>query len=178
MDAEATRALVRQIAPEIATSLGDGWSASLVEGRTVLDHRDGRKVYLAVTWDATSRITISGGYSPVPNHYIWSRRPAITVSSTQTPAAIAGEISRRLLPAYEARLAEVGDTIIDATADPMVAGPAGAGGRRYLPVDGWTSLVALGRLRETAALLVLRWPESRGAADAPELARSWQCAAG
>ncbi len=47
-----------------------------------------------------------------------------------------------------------GDTLVDLSADPAVAGAAGAGARRYLPA----SPVLLEHVGGTARLVLLRWP--------------------
>jgi hypothetical protein len=51
-----------------------------------------------------------------------------------------------------------GDTLVDLTADPAVAGAAGAGARRYLPANHPADLVLLEHVAGTARLVLLRWP--------------------
>lgn len=67
-----------------------------------------------------------------------------------------------------------GDTIIDATADPFVAGAAGAGGLTYLPVHSCADLTELAeRLTGAAGLVLLRGSSGEPDSDpdpAPELA--------
>jgi hypothetical protein len=52
----------------------------------------------------------------------------------------------------------LGDTILDLSRDPSIAGAAGAGARRYLPLTDPTALAHTPRPRHGAALIVLRWP--------------------
>jgi len=51
-----------------------------------------------------------------------------------------------------------GDTLIDLSADPAVAGAAGAGARRYLPANNPADPTRLGHVAGTARLVLLRWP--------------------
>ncbi|GIJ54990.1 hypothetical protein [Virgisporangium aurantiacum] len=52
----------------------------------------------------------------------------------------------------------VGDTIVSLGHDPAVAGAAGAGGRRYLPVDTTHRLADLDHVSGTVQLIMLPWP--------------------
>jgi hypothetical protein len=52
----------------------------------------------------------------------------------------------------------VGDTIVSLGHDPAIAGAAGAGGRRYLPVDAAHRLADLDHVPGTVQLIMLPWP--------------------
>jgi hypothetical protein len=52
----------------------------------------------------------------------------------------------------------VGDTIVSLGHDPAIAGAAGAGGRRYLPVDATHRLADLDHVSGTVQLIMLPWP--------------------
>jgi hypothetical protein len=51
-----------------------------------------------------------------------------------------------------------GDTLVDLTADPAVAGAAGAGARTYVRADHPSDLARTKHVGGTARLLLLRWP--------------------
>ena len=51
-----------------------------------------------------------------------------------------------------------GDTIVSLGHDPAIAGAAGAGGRRYLPVDAPHRLADLDHVAGTVQLIMLPWP--------------------
>ncbi|GAA0901589.1 hypothetical protein [Virgisporangium aurantiacum] len=52
----------------------------------------------------------------------------------------------------------VGDTIVSLGHDPAIAGAAGAGGRRYLPVDATDRLADLDHVAGTVQMIMLPWP--------------------
>jgi len=54
-----------------------------------------------------------------------------------------------------------GDTLVDLTADPAIAGAAGAGARRYLRADHPGDLAHTEHAAGTARLVLLRWPSPR-----------------
>jgi hypothetical protein len=53
---------------------------------------------------------------------------------------------------------QVGDTIVSVGSDPAIAGAAGAGGRRYLPVENTHRLADLDHVAGAVQLIVLPWP--------------------
>jgi len=117
-----SRTQARRLAPKVAEALGAGWSvdatATADNAGAVLVHTDGRGLVLRVGWDGKGRLTVSGRYPHAPDFYRRNDdRPEITVAVTRTPAAIAGEITRRLLPGYETRLAAVRTFLTDAAED-------------------------------------------------------------
>jgi len=60
------------------------------------------------------------------------------------------------------------DTLVDFDADPTLAGVAGAGGCRYLPVRGRSNLADLDPVAGKAKLITLRWPTAaRPGRDGP-----------
>ena len=58
-----------------------------------------------------------------------------------------------------------GDTIVSLGDDPAIAGAAGAGGCRYLPVDAAHRLADLDHVFGAVRLLILRWPPAIHAAE-------------
>jgi hypothetical protein len=101
-------AAVRQRAPQIAAALGPDWTvnASTDTPGAHIAHPDGRRLFLRVPWNAPGRLAISGVYPPVDSVYGRDADPVqITVGLTRPAEAVAREITRRLLPAYEPLLA-------------------------------------------------------------------------
>ncbi len=71
-----------------------------------------------------------------------------------SPTGLSPRLAAQLIGLYT----DPADTVVDLTADPAIAGAAGAGGCRYLPVDHPASLPRLDHLTGTVRLVVLRWP--------------------
>jgi hypothetical protein len=71
-----------------------------------------------------------------------------------SPTGLSPRLAAQLIRLYT----DPADTVVDLTADPAIAGAAGAGGCRYLPVDHPASLPRLDHLTGTVRLVVLRWP--------------------
>lgn len=117
------RARAGRVAAEVAAALGEGWSVATDRVTVGADiaHTDGRALFIRELWNAKGRWTIAGIYpeSPASDRFAGDGKPMprITVAATRTPAAIAREITRRLLPAYETRLADVRAHIVRATDD-------------------------------------------------------------
>lgn len=103
------RAAVRERAPQIAAALGPDWAVDATADTpgVHIAHRDGRRLlFLRVPYNAPGRLAISGVYPPVDSAYGRDADPVqITVGLTRPAEAVAREITRRLLPAYEPRLA-------------------------------------------------------------------------
>ncbi|HZD67618.1 MAG TPA: hypothetical protein VFA45_01455 [Actinomycetes bacterium] len=99
------RALARGIAEHL-----DGFHVTVDDelGHAVwLDHTDGRRLFLRRLRSQGGRLEISGSYPPSDYYFEADERPDITVAIGRTPAAIATEITRRLLPGYNEVLAKV-----------------------------------------------------------------------
>lgn len=95
-------ATVREIAPAIAAALGDGWTATTDDRDSFarLHGPAGAELYI---WTNAypmrgERAEIVGDYSEHKPYNV--NRHDITVSLSKTPERIAGDITRRLLPAY------------------------------------------------------------------------------
>jgi len=98
---------VREQAPQIAAALGPGWTVDATADTpgAHLAHPDGRRLFLHVPYNARGRLAIRGVYPPVDSVYGRDADPVeITVSVTRPAEAVAREITKRLLPAYEPRL--------------------------------------------------------------------------
>lgn len=113
------RAQVRQLAPKVATALGDGWTVGDDEWSSgaLLSHADGRRLYFAADWRGTGRVVIGGHYPASDYYYSGGDRPEITVSRARPAEVIAREITRRLLPRYTELLGKVCAYIADREAD-------------------------------------------------------------
>jgi hypothetical protein len=83
--------------------------------------------------------------------------------STGTPSD--GSLTPRLAGLLIATYTGVGDTIVDLSTDPALAGAAGAGGRRYLPVTDPADLAGLNHVAGSVGLIVVRWPSPQLAPD-------------
>ncbi len=95
-------------------------------------------------------LDVMPGEPPVPIS-VWRATGPDEPSST--PHALVDGLTPRIAAILIALYTDVDDLVLDATADPAVAGAAGAGGRRYRPLAGETSYAG-----ETAGLILLRWP--------------------
>ena len=86
----------------VARELGEGWTATTDSGRygfTLVN--DGRRIYAQDM--PGGRLRIAGQYPAT----LYGLAPLkITVAADRSPAAIAADIRRRFLPAYEARYAK------------------------------------------------------------------------
>jgi hypothetical protein len=96
---------LRRITDEIARALGEGWAHDAkhdFEQIRFANHTDGHGI--SVQWvrnAAHRRLAIGGRYPELPHgEVVRGRRPHIEVAWGRGPAAIAGDIRRRLLPAY------------------------------------------------------------------------------
>lgn len=73
---------------------------------------------------------------------------------TRQPDGLTGRTAQLLVGLYT----RPGDTIVSLGHDPAIAGAAGAGGCRYLPVDAAHRLADLDHVSGAVRLLILRWP--------------------
>jgi hypothetical protein len=100
---------LREFARAVATQL-DGFEFQTNDeiGHAVwLGHPDGRRLFVRRLWNDHDRIEVSGHY-PHSDYYFQSgEHRRITVAIAREPAAIAKEITRRLLPGYVQVLAKV-----------------------------------------------------------------------
>lgn len=105
----STQTPVYTVAREILPHLPAGWTAAprsdasehAANDTATLHHGDGRKLFLRRIWNREGRVTI-GGYLPPGAYYHKDDRLDITCSLDRKPAAIARDITARLLPAYDA----------------------------------------------------------------------------
>ena len=96
-----------RFAVALARAMGAGWRAEAMHERGAhLRHRDGRALFLhapTYPFSMQGRVEVSGVY---PHRQAWRRdRASVTVGISRDPAAIAKDLQRRLMPAYEAELA-------------------------------------------------------------------------
>lgn len=92
----------------IAAKLGDGWTAEpekpegkYYNGRGHLKNKDGQKLHVrADEWQNHGRLSVSMSLNRAPGQSMpeFHTPKAITVSYSRTPAAIAADIKRRILP--------------------------------------------------------------------------------
>jgi hypothetical protein len=101
---------------------------------------------------AAGAIDVVPGDPPVPVT-VW--RVAGTRSAGQQDAAgLDPQAAGLLVGLYT----QPGDTLVDLSADPAVAGAAGAGARRYVPAHHPADYAPLRHLAGAARLVLLRWP--------------------
>jgi len=93
------------------------------------------------------------GAPPVPIT-VWRATGVDQPARQQGADGFTPRLAALLVGAYT----RAGDTILDLSCDPTIEGAAGAGARRYLPVNDRTNLNDIGRPRGSVGLIVLRWP--------------------
>jgi len=120
-DGRMGKAVIAELATEVAASLGDGWSPEIQDEATehwgtflIGPPANGlpARVLFSEPWNAKGRLTISGCY-PHSVHG-WPREVTqceITVNPARGAATIGKEITRRLLPGYLDGLRIVAETI-------------------------------------------------------------------
>ncbi|WP_353707278.1 hypothetical protein ABRQ22_14850 [Cellulosimicrobium sp. ES-005] len=119
MSTHEEREILRQTVGHVVTALGEGWSVDAdpqwEEYRGVyVDGPDGARLWLTLAWNNADRLEVQGLYPKPeePHARGWSKRydeerkDSITVRRDRDPAAIAREITRRLLPGYLEMLGE------------------------------------------------------------------------
>ncbi len=100
---------LRDLARAVAAQL-DGFQVQTDNeiGHAVwLGHPDGRRLFVRRPWNHHDRVEISGHYPHSDYYFGPGEHIKITVAIAREPAAIAKEITRRLLPAYVQVLAKV-----------------------------------------------------------------------
>jgi hypothetical protein len=100
---------------------------------------------------ASGVIDIVPGDPPVPIT-VW--RVADRPYGQHLADGLTGRTAQLLVALYT----RVGDTIVSLGHDAAVAGAAGAGGCRYLPVDAAHRLADLDHVAGSVRLIILRWP--------------------
>ena len=115
-DAPTTREMVPAITRAIATALGAGWRSvyhpEWTENGATLEHEDGRSVFAALDRYGNASRWKFRGCAPEELRAAPSALrprgsfPSITCVGSKEPAALAKEITRRLLPTYNVRYAE------------------------------------------------------------------------
>ncbi len=107
---QALSALTR----DIATALGNGWQYIAPKDDDELTSRNryivngDRKVSVGFVWNQRDRVSLRGTFDNGLHQHLPYRaeNPEITVAISRGPAVIAREIARRVLPAYDALLAQ------------------------------------------------------------------------
>jgi hypothetical protein len=94
----------------IAEALGDGWSAvdSGDNYRGILAGPDGMRIWVRTENSAAARgrLFFSGSYEGLYDHVWQLDRTEISVTVSKTPAQVAADIKRRLIPKYREGIAE------------------------------------------------------------------------
>ena len=116
--------LLLSTAKEIASELGDGWelhanqpSEQNVNGWVRLSNPDGRGIRLTVcSYNFRGKVDITGDYDFGPSelgvHFPYGKsRPGISCTLSRGGAALAKEITKRFLPLYNERFAEIAETL-------------------------------------------------------------------
>lgn len=120
-DGRMGKAVIAELAVQVAASLGDGWSPEINDdasehwGTFLVGPGAGglpARVLFSEPWGSKGRLTISGCYPHSPHG--WPREVTqceITVNPARGATTIGREITRRLLPGYLGNLQIVADTI-------------------------------------------------------------------
>lgn len=103
-----------------------------------------------------SEIDVVPGDPPVPIS-VWRVAGTGHPARLDTGSGLTPPLAALLIGLYTSR----GDTVVDLTSDPSIDGAAGAGARRYLPVNDPAHLADLDHVAGTVRLVVLRWPPTR-----------------
>lgn len=98
---------IHQLAHQLAAELGDGWTVTCdpEDRRPSLSHPDGRRLHVGRVWNQRDRVAVSGVLPPTDMYQ--PTRTSITVALARGPQTIAREITRRVLPEYDATYAEI-----------------------------------------------------------------------
>lgn len=102
---------------------------------------------------ASGVIDVVPGDPPVPIT-VWRVADADDLYGGNPTDGLTGRTAQLLIGLYT----RVGDTVVSLGGDPAIAGAAGAGGCRYLPVDTPHRLADLDHVAGTVRLVLLRWP--------------------
>jgi hypothetical protein len=111
---------LRELAQEIAQALGPDWRFSTKfdaedaqdrkPWRSRIDGPDSQALFLSNTWGPKGMLHVSGRTPDGIDHQTQvsiGTLPSINISLTKTPEQMAKDISRRLLPEYQAFLAKL-----------------------------------------------------------------------
>lgn len=93
------------------------------------------------------------GDPPVPIT-VWRLAHDAMPTGQQSADGLTGRIAQLIVGLYT----RVGDTVVSLGDDPAIAGAAGAGGCRYLPVASARRLADLDHVAGGVRLLILHWP--------------------
>lgn len=105
--------LLQDHVENIAKALGKGWTRSNrfndvdSSWRAVLEGPNDQELFISTTWAAKGRLYIGGS---IPHGTDWGygvSRPEITVDENKSAQQVANDITRRLLPDYQPKLAAV-----------------------------------------------------------------------
>jgi len=108
--------VLQEHAENIAKALGEGWKRSTrfdetdSSWRAELEGPDNQVLFLSSTWGGKDRLFISGElvrYSQSGDLPYGMSRPSITVSIEKSAQQVARDITKRLIPDYLPKLAEV-----------------------------------------------------------------------
>jgi hypothetical protein len=115
-----TEKSLRELAQEIAQALGPDWRFSTKfdaedaqdrkPWRSRIDGPDSQALFLSNTWGPKGMLHVSGRTPDGIDHQTQvsiGTLPSINISLTKTPEQMAKDISRRLLPEYQAFLAKL-----------------------------------------------------------------------
>lgn len=93
---------IRPLVTATAEALGEGWKVEEQDTHTGLHivNGDGASLFMRIIWNNDSRIEISGTYPKTQYSIYGFGNHEITVSRLKSAKAIAGDITRRLLPGY------------------------------------------------------------------------------
>ncbi len=108
------RKALSELAQQVASALGDGWHYLAPKDDDELTARNRyivngeRKVSVAFVWNQRDRVSLRGTFNNGLHQHLPYRaeNPEITVAISRGPAVIAREMVRRVLPAYDALLAQ------------------------------------------------------------------------
>jgi hypothetical protein len=121
--------------------------------REAPDGRDGGDPLGLSQLIASGVLDVVPGDPPVPIT-VWRVADEGDPYSHHHTDGLTGRTAQLLVGLYT----RVGDTIVSLGHDPAIAGAAGAGARRYLPVDAAHRLADLDHVAGTVQLIMLPWP--------------------
>jgi len=102
---------------------------------------------------AAGALDVVPGDPPVPIS-VWRVAGVNWPANSGAAHGLTPRLAALLIGSYTRR----GDTVVDLTSDPTIAGAAGAGARTYLPATDLDEMAALDHVAGRARLVVLRWP--------------------
>ncbi|MEO3753620.1 hypothetical protein [Streptomyces sp. B6B3] len=103
-----------QLSRQTAEKLGTDWAVTCetdyagVTWWSVLTHPAGPRIVVSPHWQDAGRVVVTGRYPPVDEDtQLANPAPRITVRANRGPAVLAREITRRFMPPYLKRIAEM-----------------------------------------------------------------------